>query len=661
MTIEKTPYLNMHSFAGTDDVDYLELNDNFGILDTNVKRIDTKISNMDHVSVKDFGALGNGITDDMLAFQAATNYVVSKGGGTVNIPPGVYIINESIEMHPGVTYQGQSGTIIKKAPMQTKFARMFTLTAGASSWNELKDSLPINFFNISFDSSRLEHGPYEGYELEQMSTIFLTASDTAIGKLVVNIENCQFKEGTADAISVYKNVKLNISNATFWNYFRGSVVLIGAGSTVNANNLICGGDAFSSFFQAEVEGAVLNNVDITLTNSTFYPISTNKSIGTGLDIGVGSNSNVTISNCYFGAGIEHVGGLDGTSNVTFSNCISRQKDEDVCVRYGNLKFNGCTFLLQNNAMYGMSLRSFGATNLTAVFNDCQFKFENNPIALAPIHSNIASVSVIGDELIVVTNVAHGFTAPGNFGFTVLIISGMTPKEYNGAYYISSIKDVNTIGLTLQKNYGVPSVLAGTLKVVPVSVGVFVFPDELVNNNRVIIDNCFFDYGLYQAFSIEQGGRINFENNKVDSFTMGKFTSANGLNTVACLSNNSIMENCRVFLELSATNLLTAYLDLTYNNQQVPVNASAIRDYIQLDGLIVRGNREVYDNDSPQSIMRAYPGDVFYNNAPSSEKPHKFIFSDNAWKIVQSFSSHIETLTADPIAPAVGRFWFRTDL
>jgi hypothetical protein len=49
----------------------------------------------DVVSVKDFGAVGDGVTDDRAACQAALNYVNSIGGGIVLFPPGTYLMISS--------------------------------------------------------------------------------------------------------------------------------------------------------------------------------------------------------------------------------------------------------------------------------------------------------------------------------------------------------------------------------------------------------------------------------------------------------------------------------------------------------------------------------------------------------------------------------------
>lgn len=58
---------------------------------TNARNLVTRTA--DVANVKDFGAIGDGITDDTAAIQNAINIVNINGGGTVFFPPGVYGIN----------------------------------------------------------------------------------------------------------------------------------------------------------------------------------------------------------------------------------------------------------------------------------------------------------------------------------------------------------------------------------------------------------------------------------------------------------------------------------------------------------------------------------------------------------------------------------------
>lgn len=51
-----------------------------------------------HVSVKDYGTVGDGVHDDTTAIQNATNRVLALGGGTVFFPPGTYLISSAITL-----------------------------------------------------------------------------------------------------------------------------------------------------------------------------------------------------------------------------------------------------------------------------------------------------------------------------------------------------------------------------------------------------------------------------------------------------------------------------------------------------------------------------------------------------------------------------------
>ncbi|MEO8205639.1 MAG: DNRLRE domain-containing protein [Chthoniobacterales bacterium] len=57
------------------------------------------------VNVKtQYGAVGNGVTDDTAAFQAATTYLISQGGGTLFIPSGTYIVGDKANRHAAGVY-----------------------------------------------------------------------------------------------------------------------------------------------------------------------------------------------------------------------------------------------------------------------------------------------------------------------------------------------------------------------------------------------------------------------------------------------------------------------------------------------------------------------------------------------------------------------------
>jgi len=63
------------------------------------RTVDSKLK--DVVSVKDFGAVGDGVTDDTLALQASLSYCQGTGSGAIlYIPTGTYCFSESSQVQP---------------------------------------------------------------------------------------------------------------------------------------------------------------------------------------------------------------------------------------------------------------------------------------------------------------------------------------------------------------------------------------------------------------------------------------------------------------------------------------------------------------------------------------------------------------------------------
>jgi len=68
------------------------------------------------ISVKSFGAFGDGFTDDTAAVMAAIDALEADGSGTLYFPPGIYIVDNLIlDSTDNVLITGY-GAILKKTP-----------------------------------------------------------------------------------------------------------------------------------------------------------------------------------------------------------------------------------------------------------------------------------------------------------------------------------------------------------------------------------------------------------------------------------------------------------------------------------------------------------------------------------------------------------------
>jgi hypothetical protein len=74
------------------------------------------------INARAFGAVGDGITDDRAAIQAALDAAKAAGGGVVSLPPGTYLIKRSLFIGSKVTLRGSGigvTTITKPASIKS--------------------------------------------------------------------------------------------------------------------------------------------------------------------------------------------------------------------------------------------------------------------------------------------------------------------------------------------------------------------------------------------------------------------------------------------------------------------------------------------------------------------------------------------------------------
>lgn len=328
--------------------------------------------------VKDFGATADGITDSTKAIQQAINTVYNQGGGTIVFPAGVYLVT-SVELKDNITYSGYGATI-KRPAKQGKWTRTFT-----TDYKGNADSKPLIIKGFTFDGNSQNQGSYKNYELEQAHLILLNADPKFPGKLQAVVEDCTFKNGVADGISVYTNVNVKINKIEAIDVFRGGFVLTGGNSSAEVSNLTTKGNIDPTGIDIEVDGRGYGNTlkvavkleSLNLINGDFDVAVSEGSTVLGNNIVsdapffiFSQSSTMKFTNSKF-----KVGATDGYSNrillphnVTFESCEIYVTRKETGKSYEF--FSGADVWWQHSA-YPIQ------KNQSLSFNNVQFKVDSN--------------------------------------------------------------------------------------------------------------------------------------------------------------------------------------------------------------------------------------------------------------------------------------------
>ena len=106
------------------------------------------------VNVMDYGAKGDGVTDDTAAFTAALNAVGGQGG-TVFAPTGNYMIKSHLVVPPNVTLEGV--WTIPTAFSQMKGTTLLAVEGAGSEDGPAFITLNINEYGSLFETSAVNN------------------------------------------------------------------------------------------------------------------------------------------------------------------------------------------------------------------------------------------------------------------------------------------------------------------------------------------------------------------------------------------------------------------------------------------------------------------------------------------------------------------------
>jgi hypothetical protein len=330
------------------------------------------------VNVKVHGAKGDGTADDTVAIQAAID-AVGPTGGTVLFPPGSYVVTE-VGLRPGIRYLGY-GALIKRPPNQPKGTRTFNTYRSGYLYSADTDSLPLTLEGFVFDGSRTTQGEYTSFQQEQSHLLFLAADPKRPGRLRARVQNCTFRDSVADAISVYTNVEVQVSNCTAEDCFRGGLVVTGGHTRVQVSNFTAHGKTHPGGIDFEVDGAGYGGskrIEATL-DGILLPDG-------DFDLGVTDGSVVVASNIVARAPFNVYGG--GNSTMRFNNCVfgvgEYSTNLNRIVHPGDMTFTNCQFYVDGKS--STTAREWACAHVfwwvyaeapprrqSLTFNDCDFR------------------------------------------------------------------------------------------------------------------------------------------------------------------------------------------------------------------------------------------------------------------------------------------------
>jgi hypothetical protein len=346
------------------------------------------------VSVKDFGAVGNGVTDDTLAIQAALNT-----GRSVYMPSGTYLISFGLS----IATSGQN--IFGDGPEQTNI-----LVSGSSY-----DAITISASYGGLDGIKIYS------TLARTAGSFIKMNTATRGNF---IRNFLLQNGY---------VGIHIDAEAVITFIENGQILdctpsTGIGIIINGGN-----DTFISHVVMDSSGIEpACGLNITRTQAVWVSDSDIIDFGTPLRINPNGAANGLVTWCFFsqfaldtsdGNGIEIFPSNGATiKGLFFDNCWSATNDRGAYVAstsggiVDTVHFTDCTFY--NNQLQGALVDNAGGNVRNVEFNNCRSAGNSQAVSGVSAGFDIGN-NVTGFAIRGCRSGAHaGFPVSQSYGFLI---------------------------------------------------------------------------------------------------------------------------------------------------------------------------------------------------------------------------------------------------
>ena len=286
------------------------------------------------ISVKDFGAVGDGVTDDTAAIQSAVN---AAGGKALYFPGGTYIVGEIITVLSNSSLYGDPGVTTLKLKTKTYApanVSIFVLTNITNvyiyglTFNGNKGNIGTtrNPINTVFQTTKVTFDTCEWINCEGICLNVSTVVDNFA------VLNCRFINcgGATDNSDGYRNQAIAFSAdgaarskdiEITGNYF--FAIGLDCISMTNLDNVVVSNNsAYNSYTFLFNTPTIYSTINLTVTGNVIYNTNQgalNNSVNpVAIDLPAVINATV-IGNAIFDTDQAAIGIFDGSDNVVVSN------------------------------------------------------------------------------------------------------------------------------------------------------------------------------------------------------------------------------------------------------------------------------------------------------------------------------------------------------
>lgn len=403
----------------------------------------------DVLSVTDFGTVGDGVTDDTAAIQAAVDALISNGGGTLYIPKGTYKTTSEIAITADkvrITGAGRENTIIKPATDSNCFNFQQT---GGKGWGV--EDLSIKYSADGTTGSAI---------------YAIAASSGEISNLF--IERC------FNGIQIGNSQATRIQHVEIWYFLRFGIYVNDNCNDIYIADCFFNGAAYgTSTPNASSIGLYLYRKAHAVMVSKLEVIQCARPLQAE-----GSSANdvlkpafCTFTDCFFDSSSSDVR-LNYTRTLRFTACWFSQRSTGCTIQNAtDTAFVGCSFV--NNDEHGCLLQAGAAhTNFIGCVFDSNSQGSSGTYSGLRVAADVVDFKVVGGVF------ANFGTFPQFQGYGISIASGVSDKfTIKDATFasntVSSVEDLSSgterhiqgnIGYRTSNN-GISTIVSGATTVV----------------------------------------------------------------------------------------------------------------------------------------------------------------------------------------------------